>query len=135
MKPKTEIGIKIGEIISRFADVDIAYIFGSFLESDKFNDIDVALVVSKELNPYRRFKFAMEVARELEKEIKPRLEFDVKMLNYSPVEFQHEVLKKGKVVFLRDETKRIEYESKLISTYLDFKGMYEFLDKKFLAKV
>ncbi len=135
MNPKTEIGIKIGEIISRFEDVDIAYIFGSFLESDKFNDIDVALVVSKELNPYRRFKFAMEVARELEKEIKPRYEFDVKILNYSPVEFQHEVLKKGKVVFLRDETKRIEYESRLLSTYLDFKGMYEFLDKKFLERV
>src|SRR5574341_515090 len=98
MNPKTEIGIKIGEIISRFMDVDIAYIFGSFLESDRFNDIDVALVVSKELNPYHRFKFAMEVARELEKEIKPRFEFDVKILNYSPVEFQHEVLKKGKVV-------------------------------------
>lgn len=135
MNPKTEIGIKIGEIISRFADVDIAYIFGSFLESDKFNDIDVALVVSKELNPYRRFKFAMEVARELEKEIKPRFEFDVKILNYSPVEFQHEVLKKGKVVFLRDETKRIEYESRLLSIYLDLKGMYEFLDKKFLVRV
>ncbi len=135
MTPKTEIGIKIGEIISRFTDVDIAYIFGSFLESDKFNDIDVALVVSKDLNPYRRFKFAMEVARELEKEIKPRFEFDVKILNYSPVEFQHEVLKKGKVVFLRNETKRIEYEFRLLSIYLDLKGMYEFLDKKFLMRV
>lgn len=135
MNSKTEIGIKIGEIISRFEDVDIAYLFGSFLEDDKFNDIDVAILLSKELNPYRRFKFAMEIARELEKEIKPRFEFDVKILNYSPVEFQHEVLKKGKVVFLRDETKRIEYESRLLSTYLDFKGMYEFLDKKFLARV
>ncbi len=132
---KNEIGRKIEKVISRFNDVEVAYIFGSFLEGDKFNDIDVAILLSKELNPYRRFKFAMEMARELEKEIKPRFEFDVKILNYSPVEFQHEVIKKGKVVFLRDENKRIEYESKLISTYLDFKGMYEFLDKKFLERV
>lgn len=132
---KKEVIRKIGEVISRFDNVEIAYLFGSFLESDKFNDIDVAIFLSKELNPYRRFKFAMEMARELERGIKPRLEFDVKILNYSPVEFQHEVLKKGKVVFLRDENRRIEYESKLISTYLDFKGMYEFLDKKFLARV
>lgn len=132
---KKEVIKKIGDSISTFKDVDIAYIFGSFLESDKFNDIDVALLVSKELNPYRRFKFAMEIAKELEREIKPRFEFDVKIMNYSPVEFQHEVLKNGKVVFLRDETRRIEYESKLISTYLDLKGMYVFLDKKFLARV
>jgi len=132
---RKEVLRKIREIISRFDDVEIAYIFGSFLKGDKFNDIDIAIFLSKELNPYRRFKFSMEMARELERGMKPRLGFDVKILNYSPVEFQHEVLKKGKVVFLRDETKRIEYESKLISTYLDFKGMYEFLDKKFLARV
>ncbi|KCZ73110.1 hypothetical protein ANME2D_00169 [Candidatus Methanoperedens nitroreducens] len=132
---KKEVITKIREIISRFDYVEIAYIFGSFLESDKFNDIDVALVVSKGLNSYRRFKFAMEVARELERAIKPRFEFDVKILNYSSVEFQHEVLKKGKVIFVRDENKRIEYESKLISTYLDLKVMYDFLDRKFLARV
>ncbi len=123
---KQEIIKKIGEVISEFADVETAYIFGSFLERDKFSDIDVALVLSKELDPYKRFKFAMEIARELERKIKPRFEFDVKILNYSTVEFQHEVLKNGKVVFLRDETKRIEYESRLLSAYLDFKGMYEF---------
>ncbi len=125
---------KTGEVISRFNEVDIAYIFGSFLKSDRFNDIDVALVLSKELNPYNRFKFAMKVAKELEREIKPRFEFDVKILNYSPIEFQHEVLKEGKIVFLRDENKRIEYESRLISTYLDLREMYDFLDKKFLVK-
>lgn len=132
---KKEVKEKIGEIVSRFEDVDVAYVFGSFLDRDRFNDIDVAIVISREMNPYRRFKFAMEIARELEREIKPRFEFDVKILNYSPVEFQHEIIKKGRVVFIRDENRRIEYESKLISTYLDVKDMYEFLDKKFLARV
>lgn len=132
---KKEIKRKIGEAISRFEDIDIAYIFGSFLESEKFNDIDVAIVLTRELNAYKRFKFAMGIASELEKEIKPRFEFDIKILNYSPVEFQHEVLKKGIVIFKRDENRRIEYEATLISTYLDLKYMYEFLDNKFLARV
>ncbi len=77
----------------------------------------------------------MQIARELENEIKPRFEFDVKILNYSPIDFQHEVLKKGIVIFKRDEKRRIEYEATLISTYLDLKYMYEFLDKKFLARI
>lgn len=130
---RKEIIKKIGDVISNFEDVDIAYAFGSFLERDNFNDIDVALLLSKELDPYNRFKYAMEIARKLEKEIKPRFKFDIKILNHSTVEFQHEVLRKGKIVFLRDEKRRIGYESRLISDYLDFKGMYEFLDKKFLA--
>ncbi len=132
---KKEIERKIGEVISRFEDIDIAYIFGSFLDSEKFSDIDMGIVLNRELNAYNRFKFAMRIARELEKGIKPRFEFDVKILNYSPVEFQHEVLKKGMVIFKRDENRRIEYEAALISTYLDLKYMYEFLDKKFLARV
>lgn len=132
---KNSILRKTGELISRFDEVDIAYIFGSFLKSERFSDIDVALVLSKELNPYSRFKFAMKVAKELERGIKPRFEFDVKILNYSPVEFQHEVLKEGKIIFLRDENRRIEYEYRLISTYLDLREMYDFLDKIFLAKV
>lgn len=126
---------KIREIIGKFDNVDIAYIFGSFLESEKFEDIDVGLVLNKELDPYERFKFSMKAARELEWKIEPRFEFDVKILNYSPVEFQHEVLKKGRLVFSRDEDKRIEFESKLLSTYLDNKVMYDFLDKAFLARV
>ncbi len=126
---------KIGEIIGKFDDVEIAYIFGSFLKSEKFEDIDVGLVLNKELSPYERFKLSMKAARELERKIKPRLEFDVKILNNSTVEFQHEVLKKGRVVFSRDEDKRIEFESRLISTYLDHKVMYNFIDKAFLARV
>lgn len=113
----------------------MAYAFGSFLERDNFNDIDVALFLSKELDSYKRIKYAMEIARKLEKEIKPRFEFDVMILNHSTIEFQHEVLRKGKLVFLRNEKRRIDYESRLISDYLDFKGMYEFLDKKFLASI
>lgn len=132
---KKEIERKIGEAISRFDDIDIAYIFGSFLESEKFNDIDVAIVLNRDLNAYNGFKFAMLIARELEKEIKPRFEFDVKILDYSPVDFQHEVLKTGIVIFKRDENRRIEYEATLISTYLDLKYMYEFIDRKFLARV
>ncbi len=135
MRDKKEIMSNIGELISGFDDVEVAYVFGSFIQSDEFNDIDVALLICKELNPYARFKFAMKVARELERRTKPRFEFDVKILNYSPIEFQYEVLKKGEAVFLRERGKKVEYESKLISAYLDFRIAAEWLDKEFLARV
>jgi hypothetical protein len=135
MRDKKEIMNEIGELISGFDEVEVAYVFGSFIQSDEFNDIDVALLISKELNPYARFKFAMKVARELERRIKPRFEFDVKILNYSPIEFQYEVLKKGEAVFLRERSKKVEYESELISDYLDFRITAEWLNKGFLARI
>ena len=135
MSDKKEVMDEIGKIVSGFDCVSAAYVFGSYAHNDDFNDIDVALLISKELNPYTRFKFEMQVARELERRIKPRFEFDVKILNHSPIEFQYEVLKKGKAVFLRDRTENVEYESETISNYLDFQTTAEYLNKKFLARV
>ena len=135
MSDKKEVMDEIGKIVSGFDDVRAAYVFGSYVHNDDFNDIDVALLISKELNPYTSFKFEMMVARELERRIKLRFEFDVKILNHSPIEFQYEVLKKGKAVFLRDRTENVEYESETISNYLDFQTTNEYLNKKFLARV
>jgi len=135
MPNKKEVMDEIGKIISEFDYVSIAYVFGSYIHNDDFNDIDVALLISNELDPYTRFKFEMQVARELERRIKPRFEFDVKILNHAPIEFQYEVLKKGKAVFVRDRTENVEYESETISNYLDFQTTAEYLNKKFLARV
>jgi len=135
MPNKKEVMNKVGKIVSGFDDVRAAYVFGSYVHNDDFNDIDVALLISKELKPYTSFKFEMMVARELEQQIKPRFEFDVKILNHAPIEFQYEVLKKGKAVFLRDRTENVEYESETISNYLDFQTTNEYLNKKFLARV
>jgi len=135
MPDKKEVMDEIGKIVSEFDYVSAAYVFGSYVHNDDFDDIDVALLISREPDPYKRFKFEMMVARELERRIKPRFEFDVKILNHSPIEFQYEVLKKGKAVFLRDRIENVEYESKTISNYLDFQTTAEYLNKKFLARV
>lgn len=120
--------------VSRLKNVDVAYIFGSFLEGEEFNDIDIALLLSEDLDPYKGLRFSLKVAGELERQVKPRFEFDIKILNNASVEFQFEVIKKGSVIFSRDETRRVDYEFEVISTYLDLKYMYDFLDKKFLAR-
>jgi len=135
MPDKKEVMDEIGKIVSEFDYVSAAYVFGSYVHNDDFDDIDVALLISREPDPYKRFKFEMMVARELERQIKPRFEFDVKILNHSPIEFQYEVLKKDKAVFSRDRTENVEYESKTISNYLDFQTTAEYLNKKFLARV
>jgi uncharacterized protein len=121
-------------ILDGFQEIDLAYVFGSFLERDDFHDIDVAILLCKEQSPYQRFKLAQRIAGHLEKGIEPRVNFDVRILNYSPVYFQYEVISKGIVVLERDRERRVDYEALLISEYLDLKYMYDFLDQAFLAR-
>ena len=97
---------EIGRILSKFEEIDASYVFGSFLKADSFNDIDVALLVSNDLTPYEKLKFELKVAGELERKIKPRVQFDVKILNYSPVYFQYEVVKNGVVAYVKDQNQR-----------------------------
>jgi predicted nucleotidyltransferase len=124
----------IASILRGFKEIDLAYVFGSFLEREDFHDIDVAVHLGKELAPYQRFKLSQRIARALEEGIEPRFEFDVRILNYAPVYFQYEVISKGTVVLQRVEEKRVNYEAHLISEYLDLRYMYEYLDQAFLAR-
>lgn len=124
----------IERILSEFEEIDASYVFGSFLNTDRFNDIDVAILVSNDLMPYEKLKFELKVAGELERNIKPRVQFDVKILNYSPIYFQYEAVKNGLVAYVKNQDKRVEYEAHLISDYLDLKDMYDFIDKEFLAR-
>ena len=132
-KMRNETTRKIADGLSNFHEVEVGYVFGSFL-TGKFTDIDVALLLSKKLPPYQSMKFAMEVARALEKALGHKFEFDVKVLNSSPIQFQHEVIKNGEVVFCKDETKRVGYEAGVLSEYLDYREVLEWFDKKLLAR-
>ncbi len=85
---KNEILKRIGENLSVF-NVDIGYVFGSFLDNTEFEDIDVAVLTEEKLSGYQNFKFSMMLARKLEQEIEPRVEFDVKVLQGCPTVFQH----------------------------------------------
>jgi len=128
---------EIEGVLNRFQEIEFAYLFGSFIdiERDVFRDIDVAIYVSSvsSFSAYEKMKLSLKIGRELEKVIRPRYEFDVKILNYAPILFQYEVIKTGKVVFSRDEVDRIRYEAKVISSYLDYKETSDWLDSEFLA--
>jgi predicted nucleotidyltransferase len=124
---------RIRFILNGFEEIDMAYVFGSFLERDDFHDIDIAIHLDKEQSPYQRFKLSQKVARSLEQGIHPRVDFDVRILNYAPPYFQYDVISKGIVVLERDRERRVDYEAHLISEYLDLKYMYDLLDQAFLA--
>lgn len=43
MNNKAEIESKIKQVLELYSEIVFVYLFGSFLTSEKFNDIDIAL--------------------------------------------------------------------------------------------
>lgn len=124
---------EIGRCLSGFDDLLLGYLYGSFLVRSDFHDIDGGLVVSGRRRPYELFRYAMEIASDVERCITPRYEVDLRILNTAPVEFRYEVVKTGRVVFARDESLRIAFETDVLSKYLDLKPLYDRMDRALLA--
>ena len=125
---------RIGQIAGNHQEVNVAYVYGSYIEHQDFRDIDVALLFSCDLTPYKAFMLAMHIGTELDLGIKIGHDFDVRVLNSAHPEFQYEVVKNGIAIFSRNVQDRFDYEADVISNYLDLKEMYDFFDKEYLAR-
>lgn len=112
------------EVLGRFEQVEFAYLFGSFVQETEFKDIDVAICASSlPASPLARFKLAMKIGRALERQLHPRFEVDVRLMNEAPPWFQAEVLRTGKLLFARTEAWRVAYEAALLSRHLDYQPL------------
>lgn len=120
--------------ISDRDDIVFAYLFGTFLHGESFEDIDIAVFLKRPLE--LPLKQAIRLADELWRTLgKPAFEFDVKILNSAPLYFQYEVIRSGVVLCSRDEAERVEYEATLASDYLDYKPTLDFFDQELLAGI
>lgn len=48
---------------------------------------------------------------------------------------QHRVLRDGRVPFCRDELRRVRYEAKAVSAYLDFQHLERIYNRALLARL
>ncbi len=115
---KEKIESKIADILSEEDIVQFSYLYGSFLK-DRFNDIDIAVYLKEGVNEKDILEFEMEKGVELSKEL--GFEVDLKVLNGRKIVFLHQVLRNGKMLFCKDEGKRVEFETEVYSNYLDIK--------------
>lgn len=126
---------KVAEVLAGFPQVVLAYLFGSFLRGEKFNDLDLGLVLDETLCEQDQWSCVLAVGREMEKALRYQVPVDVRLLNEAPVRFQHRVIASGRLIFARSEAERIRYEKRTLLDYLDFKEMDDFFDKKLLEAI
>jgi predicted nucleotidyltransferase len=115
-------------------DILFAYLHGSALHQDDFNDIDIAVYLAREAtinnNPV---DFEISLSLHLEKYL--HFPIDIKILNFAPLSFCYHATK-GILIFSINEDAREEFLCRTWSDYFDFKPTSQiFLKEAVVARV
>ncbi len=122
-------------VLTRYPQVTLAYLFGSFVTRDTFRDIDIAVLFSEKTDPCTLFDVQMKIAGEIEDLLSPRVPCDVRVLNDAPVEFCFEVIRTGTILFCRTGEQWAAYETDIIRRYLDLEYLFDRVDRAYLSGV
>ncbi len=100
----------------------VAYVHGSFVRDEPFHDIDLALY-------YDPPPQGSILEKELDLEVKLwealcrsgfNIPVDVRILNAAPLSFRFVAINTGEILLVRDDDKRVEFETTTWSRYFDF---------------
>lgn len=109
------------EFLREKEEILLAYLYGSAAKNDlrRGSDIDLGVLVKdmEEKDPL----YEARLARRLKEKTGAEREIDVRTLNGRKLLFLHQVLKYGKCIFSRDEKTRVEFETRVMKKYADFK--------------
>ena len=120
---------QISLLLKNREEVILAYIYGSSVKGHEGSgsDLDLGILLGEKF--VAEPLYSARVAREIEKHAHIDRELDVRILNGMPPRFLRQVID-GELIFSRDESERVRFESRVIDTYLDFKPFYEQYDRK-----
>jgi len=119
---------KMKQVFLDHDEIVAAYLFGSYAKGHarSDSDIDIGLLLSDNSNVGAMYP--IHIAGQLENMTGTKREMDVRILNNGTLRFLHQVLK-GKLLFCRDDKKRIDFETSTINSYLDFKPFLDDYDR------
>jgi hypothetical protein len=103
--------------LQEHSEILFAYLHGSFLNNDCFNDIDLALYLKKMPDSLLEYELNMEVIMSYAVVGVP---VDVRLMNSAPLSFQYNVVKEGTPIVVNDENERAEFQERTVKRYFDF---------------
>lgn len=104
----------VSGVLSKFSKVEAGYILDASSKR-----VNLAVLTSELLSPHEAHKFAMKISEIIRKKLGKQCEVSVRILQLSSTRTQYEFLKKGRVIFCRNNVRRILYESLIIPCCLN----------------
>ncbi len=110
---------QIREFARRHKQVQLAYIFGSQArgEGGKLSDVDIAVYLDESLSGDERFKMRLRLMSEIASLLKTD-KVDLVVMNDASPSLNYEIIR-FKPVFVRDASRKVEVEHRIMSLYLD----------------
>jgi len=118
---------RIIEYFSTRPEIKVGYIFGSRAkgEGGKLSDIDIGILIDEDKVPKDvPYGYKAKVIAELMNILKTE-KVDLVILNESPLFLCFRIIHDGVILYSKDEKKRVDFEVKIISRYLDRKFYYD----------
>lgn len=104
----------ITDILSKDNKIVFAYAHGSFVKSNRFRDIDIALFVEGEGG----FFFESDLSAKLTHAV--GYEVEARTINDAPVAFQTAVIRDGLLLFSKNEVKRADFIERVGKHYREY---------------
>lgn len=127
---RMEIEEKIRKALEGHHEIIFAYLHGSFLVTEGFMDIDIAVYVDDSVRDYLEYELSLAV--ELERMIGK--DVDVRVLNDAPPAFRYRAIK-GKVILDRDPEVRLNFIERTVWEYLDYEPLERRMREEFLSSI
>lgn len=116
---------KVNASFLSYENVVVAYLFGSRAREDftRESDMDFAILLSGSFkDPYDFVRLIGELATALK--VKDE-KINLVVLNDADLELAYKVISEGSVVFERDVEKRVDFEVRVLKSYMDFKPVLD----------
>jgi len=130
-----QISAKTIRMLKRFLfqnkEILFCYLFGSQTTQNIAPESDVDLAIYFDAGIVKNFSDRrLELTAEISKFLKR--EADITILNTVPPFLGYVILKEGKLIFERDQSKRIDFELKKLNEYFDFKPIIKKYNERLL---
>lgn len=122
---------KLKEIFKDYPYIASAYLFGSHASGkvNPMSDLDIAILLKDNAPKGRELIHKMDyLAYGIEKALQTK-EVDLIELNNKGLIFQYNVLRTGKLIYDADPLFRINFVTRLITTYCDFEPTIRFIKR------
>lgn len=114
----------VNKALKEDKDITTAYLFGSYAKgkTSPLSDIDIAVLLDDKYPQDCYWNKRLELYPTITQMLKTD-ELDLVILNYTNSVLAYNILKNGKVLFIKDKKSKIKFETKVIAQYLDTKKM------------
>ena len=124
----------IVEVLERYPEVRLAYLFGSVAEGRETtaSDVDVSVLVPEATDFLALDKLQADLERTLRRRV------DLVDLRKAPPLLAHHIISRGRLLLCRDEDERVAIVTSIMAKYLDTaylrKVQYEYLRERAEAR-